>query len=111
MTTITFLVQGSSPDPYEVEFIRRDHTKLSAYCNCAAGQNGQYCKHRMRILDGESQGVVSDNIDEVKLVASWLSGTDIAIAIQELKHLEGEADKIKKRISAAKKSLARALMT
>lgn len=109
MEELTFEVQGSAKEPYGVVFVRRSPTNLSAYCSCPAGENGQYCKHRFAILDGIQKSIVSSNADEVKIVQSWLSGTDVERALLKMRSLEKEAAKIKKELSSAKKDLARAM--
>lgn len=109
MQEITFKVQGSAAEPYGVVFVKRSDTNLSAYCSCPAGKNGQYCKHRFNILDGATKGIVSDNLDDVKVVQSWLQGTDIEAALIKMRELEAEAVKIKKALSAAKKEVAKAM--
>ena len=109
MQEIRFEVQGSARDPYGVIFVRRSESDLSAFCSCPAGQNGQYCKHRLNILAGITKGIVSGNDDDVKVVRSWLPGTDIELAIARMRELEKEADKIKKALSVAKKDLAKAM--
>lgn len=107
---LKFLVQGSAPEPYVVTFLRRGPGNLSAYCTCPAGQHGQYCKHRVRLLIGDTTGVVGGDTDEVETVASWLGGSDIEQAMQEVRQAEAKADAAKKRLSAAKKKVARAMM-
>ena len=64
MDTITFMVQGSAVEPYKVTFKKSD-SNLSAYLTCPAGENGMYCKHRFRILSGETKGIVRGNENEV----------------------------------------------
>jgi uncharacterized Zn finger protein len=108
MQEISFEVQGSAIEPYSVLFVKRSDTNLSAYCSCPAGQNGQYCKHRFNILAGITKGIVSDNLDDVKVVQSWLHGTDVEKAIKKMRDLESEAEKIKKELSDAKKDVAKA---
>ena len=110
MQEYRFLVQGSAADPYEVHFIQKDGSNLSAYCSCPAGSNGMYCKHRMNILAGLVDGIVSPNAQDVATVHSWLPGTDIERAMQEVVALEKEAEAIKKRLGSAKKSLAKAML-
>ena len=110
MDAIKFLVQGSSPEPYKVQFIKRSDKNLSAYCTCPAGDNGQYCKHRFSILEGSSKGIVSHNLDDLKLIQSWLPGTDVENAMIKMRELELEALRIKKALSLAKKSVAKAMM-
>lgn len=109
MTEIQFEVQGSAQDPYQVVFVRRSERNLSAYCSCPAGENGQYCKHRMNLLGGVTEGLVSGNEDDVKVVQSWLAGTDLEAAIQKMQSLQQEADRIKNALSAAKKDVAKAM--
>ena len=109
MEEIIFEVQGSAPKPYEVTFIRRSNTNLSANCTCRAGENGQYCKHRFRIMSGEQIDIVSSNADSVKIIQSWLIGTDIETALYKFIELEKEAERIKTELTLAKKNLAKAL--
>lgn len=109
MEEIIFEVQGSAPEPYQVSFVRRSEANLSAYCTCAAGENGQYCKHRFTIMDGNRKGIVSSNADDVKIIQSWLIGTDIEKAIIRVRDIEKEAEKIKKELTLAKKNLAKSM--
>jgi len=106
---IKFEVQGSSPTPYVVTFVRRSIRNLSAYCTCPAGDKGQYCKHRFNILDGEIDAIVSNNLQDIKLVQSWLPGSDIEEAIKNLRDLELAAANIKKQLTAAKKYVAKVM--
>jgi hypothetical protein len=109
METLEFLVQGSEPDPYRVTF-KKQGQNLNAYCTCAAGQNGMYCKHRFNIFSGSTDGVVSPNSDNVPIVASWLPGTDVEKAMKAIIALEKELSRLKKEISAAKRALAQTLL-
>jgi SWIM zinc finger len=109
MQEISFEVQGSASEPYGVVFVKRTETNMSAYCSCPAGEKGQYCKHRFNILDGITKGIVSNNLDDVKVVQSWLVGTDIEEALNKMCKLEAEAARIKKELSAAKKDVAKTM--
>ena len=108
METIQFLVQGSADEPYEVTFQKAGHN-LSAFCTCAAGHNGQYCKHRFQILEGSTEGIVSGNSGQVPTVVAWLPGTDVAEAMAALAAAEREFDRAKKVVTNAKKNLASAM--
>jgi uncharacterized Zn finger protein len=108
--TFEFLVQGSAAEPYVVSFRRRDAKNFSAYCTCPAGENGMYCKHRIRILRGLLDGIVSSNTVDVRTVAGWLAGTDVETALRAIESLEKEAERIKNALSTAKKALARCLL-
>jgi len=106
--TLKFLVQGSAESPYEVTFTL-DGNNLNAYCSCPAGKNGQYCKHRLSILAGESGSVVSGNQEDILIAKSWLPGTDVEIAIHNIAEAQHEFDEAKKKLSIAKKQLAKAM--
>jgi uncharacterized Zn finger protein len=108
MEKMQFLVQGSAVKPYKVTF-QRDSNNLSAYCSCPAGENGQYCKHRVNILSGIKDGIVSNNKPDVEVVASWLPGSDVEKALHVLKRAEEQFETAKQELSSAKKRFARTL--
>jgi uncharacterized Zn finger protein len=109
METIDFLVQGSAAKPYELLF-SRDGNKITAFCSCPAGDSGTACKHRLSILAGIKAGVVSNNSDQVKVVAAWLRGSNLAARMEELDQAEMAAENAKKAVSVAKKRLAAAML-
>ncbi|NTV13660.1 MAG: hypothetical protein HGA96_07000 [Desulfobulbaceae bacterium] len=109
MQEISFKVQGSATEPYDLSFIRRSSSNLSAYCSCPAGENGQICKHRRNIFSGITEGIVSNNLEDVKTVQSWLCGTDVEVALAKVRKLEDEELAIKNALRAAKKELARTM--
>jgi len=108
MDAISFLVQGSSLSPYEVSFFRLPNTILCK-CTCPAGMKGQACKHRLRILHGSAENVVSGNSLDVPTVSSWLIGSEIERAFLEVEKLELQFSKIKAELSLAKKKLGNAM--
>ena len=69
-----------------------------------------HCKHRIRILQGLVDGIVSANHADVTTVAGWLTGTDIETALRTINELEKEADRVKKALGAAKKALSQCLL-
>ena len=109
MPRVTFQVQGSALDPYEVTFRKRSESNLSAHCTCPAGRRGQYCKHRFQILAGNTTHIVSNNVVDVEVVRSWLPGTDIEDAINRMKMLQEQADRVNAALKAAKKKIAQAM--
>lgn len=110
METISFKVQGSAAEPYTTTF-KREGSNLTAHCSCPAGEMGQYCKHRLNILEGITKGIVSGNEPEVATVVTWLRGTDVEQALQAVRDAEKRYDEAKKQLDGLKKKLARALMT
>lgn len=108
MDELSFLVKGSAADPYEVTFIK-DGDSLTALCTCPAGQFGNFCKHRIAILDGDAKAIVSDNANRVSTIVEWLKGTDVALALAEFRNVEQDGGASKSTLAAAKKKLARAM--
>jgi uncharacterized Zn finger protein len=105
---LVFQVKGSSPEPYEVTFIK-DGTSLTALCTCPAGQFGGICKHRVAILEGKTRGVASDNADQLATVGRWLVGTDVEASLAELKAAQKNRETSMHDIAALKRKLARAM--
>lgn len=110
MESLKFKIQGSSPEPYKVEFIKIQQSTFSAFCTCKAGQSGQNCKHRMQILKGDTSQLISDNIDDVKIIQSWVPNSDIEVLLNEISTLETKSQELKNALRIAKKSLSKALM-
>jgi len=109
MDRIEFLVRGSADLPYRVTF-ERDGDRITAFCNCAAGENGMYCKHRISILGGVDNGIASANAEQVSVVASWLPGSMLAARLTELAEAEENLELAKRTVAKAKKTLAAAMM-
>lgn len=105
---LNFHVKGSSAEPYELTFIK-DGDSLTALCSCPAGQYGNFCKHRIAILDGNGKAIVSDNADQVVTVVAWLQGTDVAAALTEFRVIEASKEASKSELIAAKRKLARTM--
>lgn len=110
MEQLDFQVKGSSKDPYEITFIK-DGDSLTAICTCPAGTYGNFCKHRIAILDGNTRAIASDNADKAAIVVEWLAGTDVEAALAELRAAEKLDDADKKALNDAKRKLARAMNT
>ena len=106
MKELIFFVQGSAKEPYKVTF-QKNGENLSAYCTCPAGDNGQYCKHRFNILGRITDGIVSDNKPDVEIAASWLLGTNVEAALNNVIDAEEQYEIAKRKLTEAKKLLAR----
>jgi uncharacterized Zn finger protein len=106
---LKFYVQGSAPEPYFVQ-INKDGNNLGASCDCPAGQNGQYCKHRVNLLKGLRDGVVGGDLDQISALPSIIKGTDVELAMQELVAALDEEERAKKRTSSKKKAFAKAML-
>lgn len=108
MEKIIFLVQGSATLPYQVTFVRSGQN-INASCTCPAGTNEQNCKHRINILIGDDRGIVSNNINDVKKIASWLPGSDVGVSLKSMLDAEKNFERAKIELSTAKKHLTNIL--
>ncbi len=108
MEQLEFLVKGSTPEPYEITFIK-DGDSLTAICTCPAGTFGNVCKHRIAIIDGDASAIVSDNADKAPVVREWLVGTDVEAALKEMRAADWPAETARASFAAAKRKLARAM--
>lgn len=101
MERMEFVVQGSEVEPYRVT-IERFGANLNAYCTCAAGSNGQYCKHRFRILSGNPEGVVAPDLSKLRAAVDWLVDTDVESALRGLIAAEDQLVAAKMTLTQAK---------
>jgi uncharacterized Zn finger protein len=83
----------------------RNGSNLNAYCTCPAGDSGVACKHRLNILYGVIDGIVSGNSQDVATVSGWIAGTDVENALRELEDAERLMKSAQDRVKAAKKQL------
>lgn len=108
MAQLRFTVEGSKGDPYDILF-EREGDNLNAFCTCAAGDNGMYCKHRFALMDGDVSKLLSDNESDVAKLKALMQGTDVETAYQEVLETQKQANEINARLKAAKKVLAKAM--
>ncbi len=47
----------------------------------------------LNILEGLTSGIVSNNLDDVKIIQSWLQGTDVEKSLNQMCELEVEVDR------------------
>lgn len=73
LESLVFRVQGSDTKPYTVTFTRSADT-VSATCDCLAGRAGKgSCKHRLRLVEGSTEGITCGNVLAASQVAGWLA--------------------------------------
>lgn len=106
---LKFLVQGLEKEPYQLVFTRtyddEQRPQLICECECIAAAHGDLCNHRLRILEGNTDCIVSNNQDQVAMVQQWLSGTDLEKAIAQLVDAEKLIDYAEQQLDAAKNQL------
>ncbi len=112
MKTLSFLVKGRSSNPYEVQFFRDDNsTNMTALCTCRAATFGNFCKHRIQLITGNSGGLVSDNANEISQIAKMVQGTDVEAALKDYFIKEEACNKANAEFKEIKKQLTAAMHT
>ncbi len=108
MARLEFTVEGSQGDAYHVLF-ERDGSNLNVFCDCKAGLNGLYCKHRFALMDGDVSRLLSDNATDVSRLPKLIAGTDVEAAIADYREAEAAHERANKALKSAKKKLAKAM--
>jgi hypothetical protein len=109
MRNVVVGVYGSEGDVYEVAFTVISGKALAS-CNCKAGSNGQFCKHRLTLLAGDMGRLVDKTkAQQVKGVLGWPEFAPILDQVSRLHELEVQIDELEKSRSALKKSVGKAL--
>lgn len=104
MSRVEFLVSGSADEPYRV-VIEKSGSNLNAFCTCPAGSNGQVCKHKMRLINGNPEGLVQGE-SFLSAVTDWVAGTEVESVLREIALAEEKCLSAKREFDAAKKKLA-----
>jgi SWIM zinc finger len=105
---VEFIVEGSQGDEYGVTF-EINGAAARASCTCPAGSNGQYCKHRLGLMDGDASPLLSDNNSDVARLPTLLRGTDLEAAHGRFSKAEAACAIAKYDFDAAKKALSRVM--
>lgn len=104
MSSLRLQVRGSQGDLYDVELIR-DGTHLRITCTCPAGENGQACKHRLALLDGDVTALVSH--DGSEQIAALLADSDVEASLKQLRAAEEVLAAAKSDVQKLKHALSR----
>lgn len=93
---------------YVVEFLL-ESGKLHVYCECPAGVIGKWCKHKMRLVSGDINGVLGNfGAADMVEVLGWIKNSGFPQLLDEMKSAEDEMHVAKTKMDNAKKALERA---
>jgi hypothetical protein len=107
---LQFQIRGSKGDIYEVKAGRKAIGNVWITCTCQAGRNGLYCKHRFALIDGDVGAIEGSGEEQVLLLRDLLQDSDIIARIQDVVEAEAAAEAAKRKLSAAKSALAKAML-
>lgn len=103
MLTIQVL-SSNKTDRYTVT-ISGSAGKIKLHCNCAAGQLGQQCRHRLDLLSGEIFSHSLHSADDLKQIHAWLCNSPLEAELKQLHDLEKQSENIKKALKIQKKKI------
>ncbi len=87
---------SSTGSCYNVLF-RLNEGKLSVFCTCQAGENGQNCKHKWQLLHGDESMLVDlSQKDQLKQIAEVAKGKNIDSLHDKIENLEIECKRLEK---------------
>ena len=92
------LVQGSSPEPYQVIFYPEP---FSISCTCQAGTAGTPCKHRLAILSGEDPGITVGDTSFLPKIAEMTKCTNLFHLLDIWEEAKKEKNNARKRTEYA----------
>lgn len=110
MDELRFLVKGSADKSYEV-IVRKEGKNMTLLCACARSDQGLLCKHRTLILMGGTEGIVSENAEDVKQVLHWFKGTNIGDALLGVMEATKRSEAAQKELALARSVLIKAITT
>lgn len=98
----------SSGEVYLMEFSKAGD-KVKFGCTCKAGQSGQYCKHRIAILEGDVANLDERDALKANAVRELIIDTEIQAMLTELAELQSEIEAKKRQHKKLKTKLGKDL--
>ncbi|MCA0905149.1 SWIM zinc finger family protein [Ruegeria marisrubri] len=103
-----FTFKSSSSDAEYTVTVEKTQDDILIFCTCPAGENGQQCKHRLSILEGDDSKVISAT-HPASEVAAILPGTRLGNSLVYLRECEAMLASSQAALKKAKKQVARAM--
>ena len=109
---LRFSIVGEDDNTYEVTIERHevDLGNLTALCSCDKAQEGDLCHHRFAVLEGETSGLVAENLDDVLTLRQWIKGSDIEVAMQNLSKAKTELKIAHEKVEQCRRNLVRRML-
>jgi len=106
---MNFVVRSkSSGNEYNVQVYSTEDGPVIT-CDCPAGENGQYCKHRFALISGDESEVVEADAP-VSEIVKLVAGSRIEAAINAMHKQEAVVKKAQADLKAIKKTVANAML-
>lgn len=110
MSSYIFQYVSPAPTPYEVVVVHENDV-VTLTCTCDAGLQGDLCKHRLNLLAGSREGILSDNAAEAKRIPTLVEQSNLAGLLREWQDAQKQAALAEQRANEIKKRIAALLGT
>jgi hypothetical protein len=108
MEELRFVMKGSTQEPRHV-VVRKDGQNLTMLCSCSMGSRESMCKHRIDLLTGATQNILSGNPGDVQRVAALIEGTDVQKALRMVRAASAKLQEAQEEYEFAQKNLIKAI--
>lgn len=95
----------SSGNEYNIEFVEKKGV-ITLICDCPAGENGMYCKHRFALIDGKDDEVLRSS-HSVADLAKAIEGTRLSEEIDLMHADEKTLKEARATLQKTKKNVAK----
>ena len=117
METTLLAKSSSGSEPYKVDFVVENNI-MTVHCNCPAGRLGKFCKHKIRMLQGDYDVLYDDDqCDQLDKISDWIQKSDFLDLIFErskfrtaLREAEEKVNAIKKEMRPVQEKMAQAIL-
>ena len=99
---------SSGEDSYHVNVSSTAEQGITIICDCAAGEWGKYCKHKMAVALGDATILYDDEqIDSFKEISNWIDSSSYPNLFSEIRVVEKQLAEAKKNVKSKKEQIAR----
>ena len=108
MERMILVSSSSGEDSYHVNVSSTAEHGITIMCDCAAGEWGKYCKHKMAVALGDATILYDDEqIDSFKEISNWIASSNYPNLFSEIPVLEKKITEAKKNLKSMKEQIAR----
>ena len=108
MERMILVSSSSGEDSYHVNVSSTEEHGITIMCDCAAGEWGKYCKHKMGVVLGDATILFDDEqIDSFKEISNWIVSSNYPNLFAEIPVLEKKITEAKKNLKSMKEQIAR----
>ena len=108
MERMILVSSSSGEDSYHVNVSSTAEQGITIICDCAAGEWGKYCKHKMGVVLGDTTILFDDEqIDSFKEISNWIVSSNYPNLFSEIPVLEKKITEAKKNLKSMKEQIAR----